>query len=156
MNQSFLLTGTAPCSRSQGAVFSIVRQERTVMEHITAVLKFVLVLMVVWRLAQLSGNGDALSLLGLDGSKPLTLSCARVIDCVSCLSVWMSAQATLWVVCGFTGVILNWVLISTVCRKLQHPESMECSSDMSDAMKNGALQNDCRATTSNPLCMELF
>jgi len=41
---------------------------------------------------------------------------SRLMDCLYWASVWMSAQATILVLCGVGGLVLNWAVVSGIAR----------------------------------------
>ena len=44
------------------------------------------------------------------------ISAGRVMDVLSIFGVWVSAQAAVWVACGFVGVLFNWFLLAGTVR----------------------------------------
>jgi hypothetical protein len=49
-------------------------------------------------------------------SEGLGIFAGRLMQCLYWASVWMSAQLTIWVICGFGGLVLNWAVLSGVAR----------------------------------------
>jgi hypothetical protein len=76
--------------------------------------------MVIWRLSrallEVEGSGRTSHLVP---AKSENILGSRVLDCLYWLSVWLSAQTAVWVMCGLTGVVANWLLISGVLRVLK-------------------------------------
>ena len=102
------------------------------MDRAITISRMLLAGVAVWRLSNLIVQGRSYS----GRSQFLSLRAEnvfgnRVLDCVCLLSVWFSAQTAIWVAAGLGGVLLNWLLISSISRLFLRAKSVQADSSHS-------------------------
>lgn len=101
--------------------------------------------LAVWKLSRLVHDDEGFGRpSGLLGSRPEDFIGNKVMHLLCLAGVWTSAQATLWVLCGLSGVLLNLLIVSGLSRWLQRTRREEIGSLRHAEVENGGLS--CLAT----------
>ena len=109
------------------------------MEMVQTISKLVLAALATWRLTRLLAGSTRREDGFVTVAAPMSdrFLAGSAIDCLTWIGVWMSAQTTTLVVCGFSGLLLNWLVVSGALRLARYsatglvsllPQRNECHS----------------------------